>query len=293
MPDASPIPSAFSSTFRGGAGDEHPTREVDGGGSPGRQPEFLSEEHAARYTLGRMACGNLVTGYAVGVDPGTVPALALAATFTPAAGLLFGSVVGSVTRARVVRFLALFAGGVLLVLAAEALDWSGAPGSLGEPRAVGLFGLFWLGAAWSPECGRTAAGIEPRASGWTLALWRAALLGVLAWLLDGAAAAWGLVSNGPPWSPETAARLLDLSPRAFVMEVAGADWMRSVTIYEAVGTDRIPPDLRPGYAPGSATGWGRAVAVLPLVVVGSGLMGLRWKGASSSSVTTGDGSRPS
>ncbi|MEM8711279.1 MAG: hypothetical protein AAGG01_10030 [Planctomycetota bacterium] len=240
-----------------------------------------------------MACVHLAAGYGLLGPSQDLPTLALAATVAPAIGVLVGSLASSCTRSWLARIALLVAAGAGLVFLSEGLGWSGMTGSWAHPRAVGLFGLFWLGASVAPTGGRLTAGCEPAAQGWPVTISRAAFVVLFAWILDGAASAWGLVSNGPPWSPEVAAELLNLSPRAFVMEIAGADWMRFATVYEPVGTDRISPDLRPGYAPGSATGWGRVVAVLPVVVVGSGLMGLRWKRASPPRATPGAGSIPS
>ena len=183
---------------------------------------------------------------AAGALAGPVPALAIWATL--ALGL--GAVLAAICHRWVPR-LALRAPALFLALLA--LTWGSALASgIEDPlRCVGIAGLAVVGMA-----------LVPAAEGsFSVGLSRAAFLFLVAWILDGAGAAWGLFMESPPWPPRTAAWLLDASPRAFVMEIAGFDWMRSQTVYEAVGTDRIPPMLRGPYRP--------AVAAAPLLVLGS------------------------
>lgn len=91
-------------------------------------------------------------------------------------------------------------------------------------------------------------------------------------LLDGAPAGWGLLEGAPgsghgeaPWGPGLAAGLLDGSPRAFVMESGGVDWMRHPDVYGPVGTDRIGPDLRTGWIGSSVP---RITLLLAYLLVG-------------------------
>lgn len=44
---------------------------------------------------------------------------------------------------------------------------------------------------------------------------------------------------GLPWSPPTAATLLDLSPATLAVEASGIDWMRTAGVYGPVGADRL------------------------------------------------------
>ncbi len=127
-------------------------------------------------------------------------------------------------------------------------------GSSGLPRPIAggaaLSGLVALGACLGST--HAATGLA-----------RAALLAAVSLLLDGAAAGWGLLGPSPTWPAGVAAVLLDLSPRAFVLESGGVDWMRHPSIYETVGTDRIGPGMR--------VGWTGSVAGPCLVVVGCAL----------------------
>ena len=68
---------------------------------------------------------------------------------------------------------------------------------------------------------------------------------------------------GEPWSPEIAARLLDLSPTALVLESFGVDWMRHPWVYDPAGTSSIGPELR--------LAWGRLAGPLSFLV-GCGLL---------------------
>lgn len=69
-----------------------------------------------------------------------------------------------------------------------------------------------------------------------------------------------------PWPPALAARLLDISPVALILECGGVDWMRHPGVYAPVGTDAIGPDLRlahRGFLAGPLTllvGWSLASA---------------------------------
>ncbi|MEM1452557.1 MAG: hypothetical protein AAF957_26995 [Planctomycetota bacterium] len=211
-----------------------------------------------------------------------VPAAVLA-TAAVAVGVVAGScaAAGLARRggagARVVAALAL----PLLVLAVGALTGPDAAWSplrrLPSPLAgsVALASLVALGAALAPW--RTArpgehgaavdgGGATPRtvlAAG----LARATIALLVAAAADGAAAGWGALAPAPPWSPGVAAALLDLSPRAFVLESGGVDWMRHESVYGPVGTDRLGPGIR--------SGWGGSVAPGLLLVVGSVAVVLR------------------
>lgn len=57
----------------------------------------------------------------------------------------------------------------------------------------------------------------------------------------------GMPGNfGVPWSPASAALLLDLSPATLAVEAAGIDWMRTAGVYTPVGADRL---MRSPWAP--------------------------------------------
>ncbi len=196
--------------------------------------------------------------------------LAWCGTFAMGGGALFATAV-HFGQARIAWRGALMGASLVLI------PWA-ASGLVGLPspwQAAGIAGLWCLGMACVPA----------DATGAALGLSRAGFLVLLALVCDGAASGWGLFLEVPPWPPGVAARLLDLSPRTFVMEIAGFDWMRDPSVYESVGTDRIPPSLRPPYgqgAPGGPAGgpqgasaWRLAVAVLPVLVVGSITTGLR------------------
>ena len=94
------------------------------------------------------------------------------------------------------------------------------------------------------------------------------LWGGCASLLLLAAIATGLPHKGglsdDTWSPEVAARLLDLSPSALVVESAGVDWMRHPAVYDPVGTSSIGPDLR--------TAWRGFLAGPTVLLVGCALV---------------------
>lgn len=177
------------------------------------------------------------------------------AAFVPAAGLLVGAWAGDgrspapgPLHRRPIRLLIGIGAAVLLVACTPAgAAWAGLPGR-GAASAV-LSGLFLSGVALAPS------GPEPSPR-LRAAIGRASLLVLLCWCTDGAAGGWGILRPVPPWSPEVAARLLDLSPMTLLMESAGVDWMRHPAIYEAAGTDRIGPGLRSvfrGPVAGSAT----------------------------------------
>ena len=75
-----------------------------------------------------------------------------------------------------------------------------------------------------------------------------------------------------PWSPPVAARLLDLSPVAVVLECGGLDFMRHPGVYGPVGTMDFGPELRSAWrAPGAAA---------PLLLLGLALAGLAFLRAS-------------
>lgn len=117
--------------------------------------------------------------------------------------------------------------------------------------AGGAAGLGVLGAALGAWSERLDPGRGIPAAAFLLTLGLAG---------HGAATGLGLLGETPPFGPELTARLLDLSPRGFVLECGGADWMRSPSLYDPAGTDRIGPDLR---GP-----WAGAVAAPVSVVVG-------------------------
>lgn len=136
---------------------------------------------------------------------------------------------------------------------------------------LGLFGVGSLLAVRGPTGGSPG-------SGGSATLARAAALLLVCALLDGSAAGWHVAATSPPWSPETAAWALDLSPRAFVMEVGGMDWMRHPSVYEPAGSDRIGPGIRTPYAGPVAVGLvvvvGCSAALLGLARPPSGVRGL-------------------
>ncbi|MFT7668177.1 MAG: hypothetical protein ACI8X5_000864 [Planctomycetota bacterium] len=51
-----------------------------------------------------------------------------------------------------------------------------------------------------------------------------------------------------PFAPVLLATLLDLSPLIWVMESAGADWMRHPSVYEIAGSADLGPELRVAYS---------------------------------------------
>ncbi len=202
--------------------------------------------HAGSYTLVAMVVAVTVENSGLVSASGAVPSLAVWATLALGLGAMIAALVHRWVPRLALRVPALLVG--LLVTTWAAFASSGVEDL---QRCLGMTALGVLGMACVPASpGRLPVGLA-----------RAAALLVLAWVLDGAAAAWGLFMETPPWSPEVAARLLDVSPRSFVMEIAGFDWMRSETVYEPVGTDRIPPMLRVPYRP--------VVAATPLIVLGS------------------------
>ncbi|MDF1838981.1 MAG: hypothetical protein P1V35_14010 [Planctomycetota bacterium] len=69
----------------------------------------------------------------------------------------------------------------------------------------------------------------------------------------------------PPWPPAVAARMLDLSPAALMMESAGVDFLRLSAIYGPVGADSMDPNLRLAW--GNLAGWGGCVLGLCLAMV--------------------------
>lgn len=168
------------------------------------------------------------------------------ATSAFALGVLSGAVACALRTPSVRRWRALLSVYAIPVslLAASSLLFHGFRAPFAG--AAALAGLMLLGAtvAASPQ---RAIALVP----WAL---------VACALLDGAASGWGALEAAPPFSPETTALLIDSSPRAFVMESAGADWMRHESIYEHAGTDRLGPDLRIGY--------GGSVAAYVVLVLG-------------------------
>lgn len=164
----------------------------------------------------------------------------------------FGALMGACAwRARGVAALVLSSCAILPGLVAVALDehlldvLPSPPGGL-----AALWGLGFAGAAvgaWAVRGGR---------SGFAAAAWLLLLAGIGA----GAAVGWGLLVEPPAFTPEWTALLLDLSPHGLVLECGGVDWIRSSSLYEAAGTDRIGPELR--------SSWSGSVAGPVLVVVG-------------------------
>lgn len=210
-----------------------------------------------------------------------LPHLAMGATLAPGLGALAATLVYALLRGGGQR------AAVLVVLVPLSAWLAYISFGLQHPaEAAGLVALGCLGVAAVPATGSIASSDQALgATGWAVGLSRAGALLLLALVLDGAPAGWGLFLDRPPWSPGVAARLLDLSPRTFTMEIAGFDWMRHPSIYESVGTDRISPSLRPPFGHGSLGAsigdsagygpWGRAVAVLPAFVVGSLVTAIR------------------
>ncbi|QDV07051.1 hypothetical protein Poly30_25700 [Planctomycetes bacterium Poly30] len=212
-----------------------------------------------------------------------LPALALAGTLAPALGAASGALLHAWTR-RSRAQARLLATGLVAALPAVCFAGRFAFGLAHPAQAAGLAALWLIGVALVPaHPGSFAVGLA-----------RASALMVLALVLDGAASAWGLFQESPPWSPEVAARLLDFSPRAFTMEIAGFDWMRHPSVYESVGTDRISPTLRQPYgiAGSEAGSWRQVVAVLPLVVVGSTALAVRLFGRRTVPATRSDAAHP-
>ncbi len=115
---------------------------------------------------------------------------------------------------------------------------------------LGLLSLGWFLGTWFGGFG----GAQSRAGG----AWWALALAIFA---TGIPAGFWLYTD-PPWSPEVAARLLDLSPAALLFESAGADFLRLPAIYGPVGADSMDPNLRLAW--GNLAGWG--VCVLGLLL---------------------------
>lgn len=115
---------------------------------------------------------------------------------------------------------------------------------------VGLLSLGWILGLIGLRSGRGHGAF----SGALLALG-------LSLLLIGAPAGFWLFSD-PPWSPAVAARLLDFSPAALLMEAAGVDFLRLPAIYGPVGADSMDPNLRLAW--GNLAGWGGGVLGLCL-----------------------------
>ncbi len=82
--------------------------------------------------------------------------------------------------------------------------------------------------------------------------------------LTGVPAGFWLFSD-PPWSANLAARLLDLSPAALLLETAGVDFLRLPAVYGPVGADSMDPNLRLAW--GNLAGWGVGVLGLCLSTV--------------------------
>ena len=156
------------------------------------------------------------------------------AVFGPAAGVLACTLIRRFGPERAVARAAAAAG---LVLLAFGLCSSGVLGRLPDTTraAAAVAGAFGVAGALGGT--RVSSGLV-----------RAAALVLLARFLDGAASGWEILGPAPPWSAEWAGRLLDASPSAFVMEAGGVDWMRHPSVYDPVGTDRIGPGIRSGYA---------------------------------------------
>ncbi|HJP00281.1 MAG TPA: hypothetical protein QF764_00755 [Planctomycetota bacterium] len=126
---------------------------------------------------------------------------------------------------------------------------SGLPDPSGAWWAVA--GLFTLGWGVGLVCRRSAM----RAAG-------AAFL--LCGLLTALPGGGGELAR--PWSPPVAARLLDLSPVAVVLECGGLDFMRHPEVYGPAGTMDFGPELRSAWrAPGAA---------VPLLLLGLAFAGL-------------------
>lgn len=156
---------------------------------------------------------------------------------------------------------ALWGYGITLAEWGRRRRWVRAALALALPLGVWLLGLgevargpLPLGLLPDPQSGGEALsgllalGVFLGAGRWGN-YWPVGALAISA-ILDGAPAGWGLIESplgGAPWGPSVAAAMLDLSPRAFVMESGALDWMRHPEIYGPVGTDRIGPELRTGW----------------------------------------------
>ena len=167
------------------------------------------------------------------------------AALTPAAGVVAGALAGGEREASTPPSL-LQRRGVRLIIAAAAMGSAVACSPAGA-AVSGLTGrgpahaVHLLGVALSPAQLELAGRLRA-------AIGRAALLVLIGWCADGAAAGWGILRPIPPWSPGVTSWLLDLSPRTLLMESAGLDWMRHPAMYEAAGTDRLGPGLRTVFA---------------------------------------------
>lgn len=163
---------------------------------------------------------------------------------------------------------ALVAGGAAAWLAAlgpplpwaALLLWTAGAGAGASRLPAPLPALIAIGGLWALGLGLGAAGGPARA-------WRLAALAAL-WGLALALLPTGGGALAQPWPPYLAARLLDLSPLAFVLERGGLDWMRHPWVYDALGAADIGPDLR-------AAGSG-ALAPGLLAVVGCSLVAASW-----------------
>lgn len=203
-------------------------------------PTFPPRPAVVLGILSAVGLGGLAPSRGAGLDPAALLTwLALAAT---ALGVLAGAWLPRATA-------------LLVTLpwwaAVEGLGRR-APGALPDPTgawwaAAGLFTLGWgAGCLWRHGAVRIAG---------------AALLisGLLAALPSGG----GRLAQ--PWPPGAAARLLDLSPVAIVLECGGLDFMRHPAVYGPVGTMDIGPELR---AP-----WRATTAAVPLLLLGAALAG--------------------
>ena len=223
---------------------------------------------AASTLLGAAAWSALGRGLAPGASSLPEVAPLDPAVVTPAAGLLVATcltaAVGGLGEAPRGRALLTLLGPAILLALLQ-----GTPLGLDRfpeptPAAMVLLGLGAAGGALAPA-GPAGAGVLLAAG-----VRRAALLVVLGWFLDGAAAGWGVLRPIPPWPPGVAALLLDLSPTALLMEAGGVDWMRDPAVYDAVGTDRLGPGIRPVRS--------APVAGTTTLLVGYGLLALRlWR----------------
>ncbi|MEM9802980.1 MAG: hypothetical protein AAGA20_21835 [Planctomycetota bacterium] len=168
-------------------------------------------------------------------------------TTAVAAGVLVGAVAHAPRRLGWRIAIALGAPIASVVLAAVGGEatwnpWRALPTPI--PAALAAAGLFLLGVALAPRRSSRAGQRRDATAG--AAASRAGACLLLALLLDHAATGWSVLEPEPAWSPRTTARLLDASPRAFVLESGGVDWMRHPSVYDAAGTDRIGPGIRTG-----------------------------------------------
>jgi hypothetical protein len=198
-----------------------------------------SRARAAVLPLALGAIGALGALPLAGGAPRPVALLSWLALWSPAAGCAYGA--SSPLRPRALA-VPIAWGIVLAALGARAAEELPAPAW----AACAWTALYALGAA----LGRAFARGAPAAAAAGATLLAASALALLPAL-------------GPPWPPAVAAKLIDLSPVAFVAECASLDWMRHPSLYDAARTADIDPTVRGA--------WRGALAAPAALVVGCAL----------------------